>query len=221
MGPLHAVREESFSQVIERPASIAALLEHVPPPSASSEATLFDPDASGPQAQSTPHGARAQRSPAPPVPATRRSSIQYIRPDDERRASVASRSGSESENDAAGGRTRAVRSVRPKLRALQAVQEASSAVDGYAAVPSSPGGGIRPLALLRERDVNAGSPTSATRPLLLLGAKKPKAASRRADAENAGVLARSDTAKERAALRKTEVLPTVVVRPPSNGYEVY
>jgi hypothetical protein len=228
MGPLHAVREESFSQVIERPASIAALLEQVPPPSASSEVTLFDPDASGPQAQSTPHESRVARprsqSPAPLLPVSRRSSIQYFPPDavvgaGARRASIASRSGLDSENDAPAGQTRRV--VRPKPSRLQAVQEAAVATDGYAAVPSSPGGGIRPLTLLRDRDVNA-SPTTATRPLLLLGNKKKT--TRKADAENAGLkplaLTRSDTAKERGILRKTEVLPTVVVRPPSTGDEV-
>jgi hypothetical protein len=246
MGHLQAVREESFTATpVEhsRPShamapintarsSMTALLEQIPPPSASSEVTLFDPEADGPQAQSTPHESRVARSrstsPAPPMPATRRSSIQYIRSDQAasgrgaRRASNASRSESDSENDASGGATRAVRSVRPKPSRLQAVQEAAiaQAADGYSAVPSSPGGGIRPLSLLRDRDLNLGasSPSSNTRPLIL-GKKKVTRPSK-ANTENQGlkalVLSRSDTTKERGLLRKTEVLPIVIVRPPSN-----
>jgi hypothetical protein len=105
---------------------------------------------------------------------------------------------------------------------LQEASVVAPGADGYSAVPSSPSGGIRPLSLLRDRDTNAsaGSPTSGTRPLLL-GKKKKTTRADKADAENKGLkplaLSRTDTTKERGLLRKIEVIPTVVIRPPSTG----
>ena len=87
---------------------------------------------------------------------------------------------------------------------------------------SPPGGGLRPLSLLQDRDVNQSR--GETKPLSL--SKRGKGA----DSENADPsgslgklksslkplkLNRSETTKERAMLRAKEVLPDVVVRPPS------
>jgi hypothetical protein len=263
MGHLHAVREEEESmrsaQAAPRPisaatfghghtahgmdvpsgintarSSMAALLEHIPPPSASSEVTLFDPEVDGPQAESTPHESRVARpvarSPAPPLPVpTRRSSIQYIRSDQASgRRQSSSRTATDSENeDPSKPQVRAVRPLRVKPSRLQAVQEASaSPVEGYSALAASPNGGLRQLSLLRDRDQNTDTslPSPGTAPLAL--GKKVKG--QKAKGLKPLSLARSESNKVRAMLRATEVIPAVVVRPPStsehqfalNGYVI-
>ncbi|KAJ7771156.1 hypothetical protein DFH07DRAFT_879744 [Mycena maculata] len=102
----------------------------------------------------------------------------------------------------------------------------SDAVYGTTAKPGSPG--LRPLKLLGERDMNAGGGT----PPLSLRKKGNKL--RVVNDENGApvlpverkrslkplALARTETSKARGVLRHEEVLPDVVVRPPSNHVTV-
>ncbi|PSR93793.1 hypothetical protein PHLCEN_2v4688 [Hermanssonia centrifuga] len=101
-------------------------------------------------------------------------------------------------------------------------------------------GGLRPLSLLQDRQNTANAAAAGggveTRPLKLgKGSSKSSRASARSSDENEPPrtressfkkslrplkLARNETTKQRAVLREREVLPDVVVRPPSNGHHV-
>lgn len=202
------------------------------PPSAASTATLFeDFEAgldSGPQAESTPHNSVSQKSahrPAPLMPGHRLSTIRYIRSHDNQDNHVMYSQESEAtvepktSTTASQWSSRGVRSLVSKANKLQ--RDSSSS--------TSPKDGLRPLTLLQDRvNINANSShISEVRPLSL--AKKQKSRAVHQD-ENANVtttpknknkniklltLARSETSKRRGILRKTEILPDVVVRPPS------
>ncbi len=213
------------------------------PPSANSEVTLFeDFEAgleSGPQAESTPHNTVAQkpvtRRPPPPMPVIekRRSTIRYIKSNDENECKYPLENTTSDAKPTAHWSTR-TRSVVPKASKLsRSPPEDSSVKDG----------GLRQLTLLQDRAniVNTtslngrNSPTAEIRPLTI--GKKQKSRVRplqlqnRDENANAGVvvpgkrsknlkeltLVRSETAKARGILRQTEVLPDVVVRPPSNS----
>lgn len=204
--------------------SVATLLSTAVPPSAASTATLFEFDAGigSPEAESTPHDSKknhptSSREPIPnPLPTTRtqskRSSIVYIKSDDDSPTNPVAPSRSFS---------RAVRQLVPKRSILQRKQSLSDTKPGL------PGGGLRPLALLQDRDTNSPMTSSGgTRPLVL-GKKKLQLKTIRDD-ENADPssgnrnlkqlqLARSETSKQRGILRASETLPDVVVRPPSTG----
>lgn len=227
--------------------SVAALLSECEsliavPASAASTVTLFDFEGgmeSGPQAESTPHTSLSQKptrkQPPPPLPLPsqttapthRRSSIVYIRSEEPTPAPPASADPPSAASNAtrfAQWSTRAVRPLIPKASKLQHITSSPSGTG-----PGSPGGGLRPLALLQERNANAGSTSpSGTRPLTL--GKKERANMTVLHDENSNVmpsaraknmkplrLARSETAKMRGVLRKEEVLPDVVVRPPSTS----
>ena len=189
------------------------------PPSAASTATLFeDFEAgldSGPQAESTPHNSVSQKShrPAPPMP-HRHSTIRYIRSEDNQDNHV----------------MYALESEAPTSTMASLTQWSSRAVGPFVSKernPSSsisPKDGLRPLTLLQDRaNINANS-SPEVRPLSLAKKHRPRASYQD---ENANVttsknkniksltLARSETSKMRGILRKTEVLPDVVVRPPS------
>lgn len=211
--------------------SMNALLEQLmmAPPSAASTATLFDFDSgSGPQAESTPpdqhrpHPYAAVQNTAPSSAITpkekRRSSIVYIKSED----SPSSPEPSSASDRFARFSSRMVKPLRPKASKLQSRNSASGTPVG------TPGKGLRPLSLLQEVDTNLeGGSVSSVRPLAL--GKKPKVQKQAVTDENADPsapagrrlkplkLARSDTNKERAGLRKAEVLPDVVVRPPSES----
>ncbi|CDO73787.1 hypothetical protein BN946_scf185015.g116 [Trametes cinnabarina] len=186
----------------------------LPPPSATSEVTLFDIEnfeAEGPLASSTPHESQRtqpkSKSRVPPVPkirdgptATRRSSIKYIVSDE---------------------------NAAPESPRIEVPQKGQSLAQwGARAIR-----GLRPLSLLQERNLNQG--VVDTRPLTL--GKKSKGTDENADPDavlhskgKAALkplrLSRNETTKERALLRKQEVLPDVVVRPPSgieNGHYGY
>jgi hypothetical protein len=199
------------------------------PPSAASTATLFeDFEAgldSGPQAESTPHNTVSHKPthrPAPPMPGHRHSTIRYIRSDDNQDMHVLeSEAGVEPTTSTVASlaqwSSRAIRPLIPKASKLQRKSSDST----------SPKDGLRPLTLLQDRaNINANiNPISEVRPLSL--AKKSKSRVGHQD-ENANLttknknkntqsltLARSETSKMRGILRKTEVLPDVVVRPPS------
>ena len=202
------------------------------PPSATSSATLFeDIEAgldSGPQAESTPHNNVSQKSahrPAPPMPGHRHSTLRYIRSQDDNQDNhiMESKATVEPMSSTMASLTqwssRGVRPLMPKANKLQRNSSSST----------SPKDGLRPLTLLQDRaNINVNSShISEVRPLSL--AKKQKSRAVHQD-ENANVtttsknknkniklltLARSETSKRRGILRQTEVLPDVVVRPPS------
>ncbi|KAL6309855.1 hypothetical protein BKA93DRAFT_925199 [Sparassis latifolia] len=193
------------------------------PHSANSDATLFEFDNVGPQAESTPyetHKAHSRPSSqnAPPVPKlpedmntnTRRSSIVYIRSDEN--AAPSPKQSSISPKSFSEWSTRAVRPLVPKSKAKKSAQSSA------AGVPGSPSG-LRPLSLLQDRDVNRDA-SIGTR--ALAAKKKQKKTDENANpyaTAKKGLkplkLVRNDTTKARALLRKDEVLPDVVVRPPS------
>jgi hypothetical protein len=203
------------------------------PPSAASTATLFeDFEAgldSGPQAESTPHNTVSQKyahRPAPPMPGHRHSTIRYIKSQDNQDNHVVYPLESEARVEPETFTTtsltqwssRAVRPLVPKANKLRRN-------------PTGSKDGLRPLTLLQDRaNINANTNNiSEVRPLAL--AKKQKSRAVHED-ENTNTnvitttpkknknikllkLARSETSKSRGILRKTEILPDVVVRPPS------
>lgn len=209
------------------------------PPSANSEVTLFeDLEAgleSGPQAESTPHNTVAQkpvtRHPPPPMPVIekRRSTIRYIKSSNDENEHKYPLENSTSDAGPTAHWSTRTRSVVPKASRLsRSPPEDSSLKDG----------GLRQLTLLQDRaniinttSLNGrNSPTAEIRPLTI--GKKQKSRVRPLQLqnrdENAAVpagkrsknlkeltLVRSETSKARGILRQTEVLPDVVVRPPS------
>jgi hypothetical protein len=206
------------------------------PPSAASTVTLFeDFEAglqSGPQAESTPHNSVAQkpvsRHPPPPMPDHRRSTIRYIKSDNTQAAPVTypmeepttnTEPAASAMSSIAQWSSRAVRPLIPKASKLQ-----RSPPD-----PTSPKEGLRTLTLLQDRGniVNPNPTPIDIRPLTIGKAQKsrithqdenatPGARPRNKNLKSL-TLARSDTSKVRGILRKSEVLPEVVVRPPSNS----
>lgn len=213
-----------------RDSLISLLSNPAVPPSAASTATLFDDFEAGlgPQAESTPkddalkQNPITSKKPAPrnplPTPHTRRSSIVYIKSENDSPTNS---------DDVASPRsfTRAVRKLVPKNSILQRKQSQSPSD----AKPASPPGsrGLRPLSLLQDRDTNRQVTIPATRPLVL-GKKKQQQLATIRDDENVEPvtknrnlkqlqLARSETSKQRGILRQSERLPDVVVRPPSTG----
>ncbi|EIN10998.1 hypothetical protein PUNSTDRAFT_119820 [Punctularia strigosozonata HHB-11173 SS5] len=228
------------------------------PPSASSEVTLFDWDAAtGPQAESTPHDHKARarkvaQEAVPPLPtaSTRRSSIVYVRSDDQpavgterpqskRSSIVYVKSGDENAPPAEGANVqrstsgrfaqwgaRAVRPLKPKANK----GKVSPPPSGQSSSPT----GLRPLSLLQERNANVSTESAhGVRPLTL-GRKKKLQEGMDPVAENAALaevgntnaglkplkLARSETAKKRGLLMNHAGVPDVVVRPPSASEHV-
>lgn len=238
----------------------------------------LDFDASGPLAHSTPHESHkpVSRSPVPPVPrskttkADRRSSIVYIK-SDENSGSHPNVTNDNTTRKSLSPTKRLAeissRAVKPLMsrnkRKTNKDDIASSTTNttaiaalsgnGEGVLTASHGGGLRPLSLLQDRDVNRSAQPelgvvardSITRPLDLKKKQKNVTGSRAlangvvaGKDENEGIhairlvteaasnhkglkplkLARSGTSKQRAALRKNEVLPTVVVRPPSSAH---
>jgi hypothetical protein len=203
-----------------------------PPSSRASSITLFDDFVAEleqeVQAQSTPHNSnltktKHRQSAVPPMPKeTRRSSIVYIKSDDH--VSSTNSTDNETENTPpstistlAQWSSRAVRPLLPKASKLS--------------LRDSTSGNLRQLSLLQNRDVNATTGTAKeTRPLSLKGRKSKLAPVQDENArpDSASIsprkrnlkplrLGRSDTTKMRGLLRKDEVIPEVVVRPPSNA----
>lgn len=118
--------------------------------------------------------------------------------------------------------------TKSKTNKLPYKAKASHSENGSITAGGPPKVGLRPLSLLKDRDVNQVVPRANTQPLVL-GKKHHK----KVVDENAGVvqedspqarkglrplkLARSETTKQRAMLREVEDLPQVVIRPPSVG----
>ncbi|KIY73925.1 hypothetical protein CYLTODRAFT_341250 [Cylindrobasidium torrendii FP15055 ss-10] len=206
-----------------------------PPPSAASTVTLFemnkdingfdyadfekDLDASGPLAESTPHNTRAghytREEEVPPLPTNtisttastrmkknkRRSSIVYIKSDEN--SPVAS------PPEASTGVNRMqsfVRAVRPLVGKKKQTSEAGSTGKK----------GLRPLSLLQNRDVNTTASDAATPVAPKQGVKPLSLGKKSRLLTPANGVKRSDTNKERAALRQSEAVPALQVRPPSH-----
>ncbi|KIK92545.1 hypothetical protein PAXRUDRAFT_829852 [Paxillus rubicundulus Ve08.2h10] len=214
-------------------ASIVTLLpDRAIPPSAASTVTLFEPEGTfEPLAQSTPHDAqkgypytRKYQAAAMPRPDSHRSSIVYIKSDENQPTEPVTSTdrNAPSPTTLAQWSSQAVKPLIPKARKLQRKLSSS----GNKA--TSPSGGLRPLSLLQDRDTNKDGDASnlaGTRPLVL-GKKKPKVKvtlDENAPPSSANKylkplqLRRSDSSKVRGILRKDEVLPNVVIRPPSSG----
>ncbi|KAI0776208.1 hypothetical protein BD413DRAFT_602672 [Trametes elegans] len=214
----------------------------LPPPSATSEVTLFDLqnfEAEGPLASSTPHESQRTKPKSkphhiPPVPkmrdgpnSSRRSSIKYIVSDENAPESPRVVESTSSKGQSLGQwSARAIRPLVPKSPKNKSKKKAP-----LPTLASPPQGGLRPLSLLQERNLNQAT---ETRPLTL--GKRSKVTDENADPSGAAAqpkgksllrplrLSRNETTKERALLRKQETLPGVVVRPPSefdNGYAGY
>jgi hypothetical protein len=214
-------------------ASIVTLLPDRIPPSAASTVTLFEPEGTfEPLAQSTPHDAqkgypytRKYQAAAMPRPNSHRSSIVYIKSDENQPTEPVT---STDRNDPSPTTTFAqwsAQAVKPLIPKARKLQRKPSSSGNKAALPSA---GLRPLSLLQDRDTNMDGDASnlaGTRPLVL-GKKKQKVKvtlDENAPPSSANrylkplQLRRSDSSKVRGILRKDEVLPHVVIRPPSSG----
>ncbi|KAF9232790.1 hypothetical protein BU15DRAFT_54645 [Melanogaster broomeanus] len=210
-------------------ASVATLLPV--PSSAASTVTLFEPESTfEPVAQSTPHDSqkgypytRKYQAAAMPRSNSHRSSIVYIKSDEnEHTEPVTSTDRNASSTTPAQWSSRAVKPLIPKVSKLQRKPTLPENK------PAPQSGGLRSLSLLEDRDTNRDADASklaGTRPLVL-GKNKPKVKVTRdenADPSSANKylkplqLARSESSKLRGMLRKDEVLPNVVVRPPSTS----
>ncbi|KAF6762004.1 hypothetical protein DFP72DRAFT_1164870 [Ephemerocybe angulata] len=200
---------------------------------------------SNPQTHSTPHNTvtgKPSRQPAPPMPPNRRSSIVYIRSGRNRRCNHHHRHRVRVHRQR---RPRPVRQVlhRPVVRPLPSVplipknnlKKLRIKTTGIAERRESTRHEQHPQCLEPRQHDSTGS--GSTRPLTLGKRQKTRkmtvsggvqdenaVPSSRAEEEDVvgslrGIkplkLARSETSKQRAVLRKNEVLPDVVVRPPS------
>jgi hypothetical protein len=218
----------------------SSIITMVPPTSATSTVTLFeDFEAglnSGPQAESTPHNTvskPSRQAAPPPLPEqNRRSNIVYIRSEDHDPPTNPSIEPTppSAVSSFAQWSSWAVRPLIPKTRTSKLQRKMSNLTSGTK--PGTPGRGLRPLSLLQDRNMNLDTASPAvgvTRPLTLGKKQKSKLTAPRRD-ENARpdststgrnkklkplMLVRSDTSKVRGIMRKQEILPDVVVRPPS------
>ncbi|KAG6331516.1 hypothetical protein ID866_7573 [Astraeus odoratus] len=228
-----------------RTSVVTLISDRVPPPSAASTVTLFEPESEfDPDAESTPYDAkkgcgypysRKHQAAAMPQTNSRRSSIVYIKSqsadENTRHELIQTTDRDENPANSAQWSTRVVKPLIPKSSSSTLQRKLSSSSQGRT---SPPGGGLRPLSLLQDRGTNKEDAESnviaskatgtGTRPLLL-GKKKLKVKTAGSD-ENADPnpgnkhlrplrLHRSDSSKMRGLLRRDEAVPTVVIRPPS------
>ena len=200
---------------------ISALDQELQPPlSAASEATLFEDFE--PNAESTPHEPKIKHLshssnvslhvPSQSAKSSRRSSIVYIKSDENPSLSPFSDA---STNSSASPVVRPL-SLKPKGIKSRSKKSADQ--------ENTPPKGLRALSLLQDCDHNYG-PAPTTKPLNLGKVSKQK--KDKANRENVQcepglkhtlkplILSRSETTKQRAALREQEVLPDVIIRPPS------
>lgn len=219
-GRSHSVRANGSALDVPSNArdSVATLIAEVAsnnfphPHSAASTATFFELD-HGPMAESTPHNSinpnKRDRSRAAAERAERRSSIKYIKTQDENNAHNIAQRATSSNQTWAQWSWNAVKPLLSKLQEATAPETTQASTSGSL---GSPSGGLRPLSLLTERntDVNArpGVP-----PLALGRQQRPRAGNGLKPLK----LGRSESTRQRGFLRKDEVVPDVVVRPPSNA----
>lgn len=203
--------------------SLATLI----PPSAASTVTLFEAESIfGPIAQSTPfdtqkgypYSKQYQTAATTQINSSCRSSIVYIKSDENPSQPVTSTDRNASPTTLVPS---AVKSLVSKASTLQ---HKSSASANRLTAQS----GLRPLSLLKDRDTNKegdASKLAGTRPLVLGKKKQKLKATRDENAEHNSdnkylkplQLRRSESSKMRGMLRRDEVLPTVIVRPPSTN----
>jgi hypothetical protein len=204
-GPTPPTSASVYSDGFNTARSSMATMVEQPPTSATAllQPTFHDQQGhvSKPAHAETINKPRSYHLPILPV---RKSSIVYIKSDDDAQT--------------------AVPPVQPDSRASQAEPWSASAKRQIPRTPktlSSDGSPspLRKLALLGNRDLNRRGSGAGTPPLTI-----SKKAKRQADSkENSGnglrplKLARSATAKARGLLRQGEVLPDVVIRPPSSS----
>ncbi|KDR84027.1 hypothetical protein GALMADRAFT_56685 [Galerina marginata CBS 339.88] len=229
-------------QSVSTARSSVASIGNIPPASAASTVTLFEEFEagleSGPQAESTPHNSVSQkptsRHPPPPMSDRRRSTIRYIKSENTENEPITypmeetdpnPEMATSAISSFAQWSSRAVRPLMPKASKLQRSPSDAAA----------PKEGMRTLTLLQDRgnivnsSTNAGPTTAEIRPLTLGKRQKSRVTANRDENVIPGepttrhknlkslTLVRSDTSKMRGVLRKTEVLPDVVVRPPSTS----
>ncbi|PPQ74364.1 hypothetical protein CVT24_000658 [Panaeolus cyanescens] len=227
--------------------SVASIVQMAPPSAASTVTLFEDFEAgleSPPQAESTPHNSVSQRRPsnrpAPPLPEKkekRRSTIKYIKSDEPQANNMYTLqenvpAESETSPSAIAALTQwTSNAVRPLVSKSTNLKRTSS--------NSSQTKGLRQLTLLQDRGNIPASETQSQpspkqmteiRPLTLGKRQKSRNAvqdenaytrPRASPSKNKNfkqlTLARSETTKQRAILRQTEVLPEVVIRPPSQS----
>ncbi|KAG2135727.1 uncharacterized protein EDB93DRAFT_821872 [Suillus bovinus] len=221
----------------------------LPPSSAASTVTLFDPMAEfDPTAQSTPLQAkeynftRKYQAAIMPrsQPTSKRSSIVYIKSSEEH-----TQAPSESEPEAQPPTERNNTNVMSSLTVSQwptravkplILSSGKQRKDDPEPATKSGSNSLRTLSLLKDRDSNhdsTGDVTrngfAGTRPLVL-GKKKSKTVKEHDENVAPGAssvnkrlkplkLSRTDSSKVRGMLRKDETLPIVLVRPPSDRME--
>ncbi|KAG1768084.1 hypothetical protein EV702DRAFT_1144968 [Suillus placidus] len=226
--------------------SIATLdtAQILPPPSAASTVTLFDPMAEfDPAAQSTPmhekdyHFTRRYQAAAMPR-SQPRSSIVYIRSSEEHaQAPTEPETRPPTERNNANDTTSRTL-AQWSSRVVKPLILKSSKQRKDAAEPATKSGSnsLRTLSLLKDRDSNhdntgdvASNGFAGTRPLVL-GKKKSKSVKEHdenvapsASSVNKHLkplkLSRTESSKVRGMLRKDETLPSVLVHPPSDQME--
>ena len=207
--------------------------------SAASTMTFFEDDdtdfASGPVAESTPHNSftekKVHRQPLSLQKHThKRSGIVYIKSEKSMDDDVIPDAGSAP--TMTPWPSRAIKPLAPKINKLQ--RKASNVSSIFTGAKSdSHKASLRPLTLLQNRGANAAISSTTmneTRPLSFGKKQKQSKAARENADENSDPnislgshrrklkplkLARSETSKIRGILRQTEVLPQVIVRPPS------
>ncbi|KAG7097343.1 hypothetical protein E1B28_004699 [Marasmius oreades] len=168
--------------------SVVTIHRDIHPSSAASTVTLFDFEASGPQAESTPHNNAHKRiseqvDEVPPLPTTnqnsnarktRRSSIVYIKSNENdivtppNHANTATKPTSSTSSSLAQWSSRAVRPLIPKssklMRKSSKVATSSSVLPDTK--PESPRTGLRPLSLLQDRDPNSDLDSKGAGPVV-------------------------------------------------------
>lgn len=199
------------------------------PPSAASTVTLFEAESMfEPIAQSTPcdtqkgyqYDRKFQAAAMAQTTGSRRSSIVYIKSDEKSPESVTSAD----RDDLPTLAPPAAKLPVPKASTLQCKSSAPESTNTL----TVQSGGLRQLSLLKDRDTNKEGDAfkfAGTRPLVLGKKKQKLKVTRDENADpNSGSkylkplqLRRSESSKMRGMLRRDEVLPTVVVRPPSTN----
>ena len=182
----------SMATMVDQPPTSATALLH----------PIYDQQSSAPMPNAeTTHKARSYHLPILPI---RKSSIVYIKSDDNEQTAAAP---VQIDSRASKAEPRPASAKRQIPRTPKTISS-----DGSTSSP------LRKLTLLGNRDLNRKGSGAGTPPLTI-----SKKAKRQADRENDGTglrplrLARSATAKARGLLRQDEVLPDVIVRPPSSS----
>ncbi|KAG0702444.1 hypothetical protein DFH29DRAFT_921588 [Suillus ampliporus] len=217
----------------------------LPPPSAASTVTLFDPTSEfDPTAQSTPHEkeyqyTRKYQAAAMPrsQPTSKRSSIIYIKSSEEHAQAPTEPEAPPptEQNNASDISPRSLAQWSSRVVKPLIPKSSKQRKDATEPAMKSGSNSLRTLSLLKDRDSNqdsigdiASNGFAGTRPLVL-GKKKSKTVKEHDEnVPSTGSankylkplkLSRTESSKVRGMLRKDETLPTVFVRPPSDRME--